>query len=251
MGEMKAILFDKDGTLMDFHSIWVKVAEEVVAELIRTYKLPTTLQTTLLQEIGVEEMFVNPHSVLAAGTSMDLAYIFCQYVPSISAPEMREWISEKLFSFMYVQRAHMKMTADLPKLLTKLREQGYILGIVTADDYEPTQLFLQQYQLQSFFEFIVTSDTFPVPKPNKQIVDAFCDRFQLHPSEVVIVGDTPTDMHLAQNSGAGYAIGVLSGTGDKETLAPLADILLPSVGELISDSGKLIWNETENFIVNR
>ncbi|MEB2589784.1 HAD family hydrolase, partial [Bacillus cereus] len=26
MEKVKAILFDKDGTLMDFHSIWIKVA---------------------------------------------------------------------------------------------------------------------------------------------------------------------------------------------------------------------------------
>lgn len=54
MEKVKAILFDKDGTLMDFHSIWIKVAEELVAECINLYQLPKSMQQDLLKEIGVE-----------------------------------------------------------------------------------------------------------------------------------------------------------------------------------------------------
>ena len=49
MEKVKAILFDKDGTLMDFHSIWIKVAEELVAEYIKLYQLPQSMQPTLLK----------------------------------------------------------------------------------------------------------------------------------------------------------------------------------------------------------
>ncbi|CAM4307921.1 haloacid dehalogenase [Bacillus manliponensis] len=244
MGTIKAILFDKDGTLMDFHSIWVKVAEEVVTEFINRHRLPITLKTAILSEIGVDGEFVDPYSALAAGTSKDLAHLLQKHVPSVAYSEVHEWVSESLFSTLYKQRSHMKMTANLPKLLTTLKEKNYIVGIVTADDYASTELFLQQYELQSFFDFIVTSDTFPVQKPNKQIVEVFCSKFNIRPNEVVIVGDTPTDLHLAKNSGAGYGIGVLSGTGDEKTLAPLADVLLPSVEELILKTGKFVWEET-------
>lgn len=244
MGTIKAILFDKDGTLMDFHSIWVKVADEVVTEFIDSHALPITFKTTILSEIGVNGDFVDPYSALAAGTSKDLAHIFHKYIPSIVYSKVHDWISEKLFSTLYKQRSHMRMTTDLPKLLTALKKKNYIIGIVTADDYASTELFLQQYELQSFFHFIVTSDTFPVQKPDKQIVEAFCSKFNVSPDEVAIVGDTPTDLHLAKNSGARYGIGVLSGTGDEKTLAPLSDVLLPSVGELISETGQLVWEES-------
>ena len=73
MEKVKAILFDKDGTLMDFHSIWIKVAEELVAECIKLYQLPQSMQPTLLKEIGVDGVFVHPRSAIAAGTSLDVA----------------------------------------------------------------------------------------------------------------------------------------------------------------------------------
>ncbi len=150
MEKVKAILFDKDGTLMDFHSIWIKVAEELVAECINLYELPKSMQPTLLKEIGVEGVFVNPRSAIAAGTSLDVAKGLCKYITSSKEKEMHKWVSKKLFSLMYEHRSYMKMTADLPRILQGLKDRGFILGVVTADDFAPTELFLKQYQLESF-----------------------------------------------------------------------------------------------------
>lgn len=51
------------------------------------------------------------------------------------------------------------------------------------------------------------------------------------PEEVMVVGDSPTDMEFAHNSG-GLAVGVLSGVGSREELKGMADILIPSVDVL-------------------
>ncbi|KAA0742798.1 HAD family hydrolase [Bacillus sp. AY3-1] len=248
MEKVKAILFDKDGTLMDFHSIWIKVAEELVAECIKLYQLPQSMQQALLKEIGVDGAFVHPRSAIAAGTSLDVAKGLCKYITSSKEEEMHEWVSGKLFSLMYEHRSYMKMTADLPRILQGLKDRGFILGVVTADDFAPTELFLKQYQLESFFDYVVASDTFPAQKPDKRIVESFCEKFHLEACEVAVVGDTPTDLYLARNGGNCYAIGVLSGTGDRQTLEPLADLVVQSVGEFISHSGELIWEQGKSNV---
>jgi phosphoglycolate phosphatase len=47
-----------------------------------------------------------------------------------------------------------------------------------------------------------------------------------------VIGDNPHDLEMARSAGAGVAIGVLSGTGTPEALAPLADHVLDSVCDL-------------------
>jgi phosphoglycolate phosphatase len=47
-----------------------------------------------------------------------------------------------------------------------------------------------------------------------------------------MVGDNRHDLEMARAGGAGLAIGVLSGTGTLETLAPIADVVLDSVADL-------------------
>ena len=51
----------------------------------------------------------------------------------------------------------------------------------------------------------------------------------------MVVGDSPTDMEFARNSGA-LAVGVLSGVGSREQLQEMADVLIPSVDDL-----NLVW----------
>lgn len=151
MEKVRAILFDKDGTLMDFHSIWIKVAEELVAEFIKLYQLPESMQQALLKEIGVDGTFVHPSSAIAAGTSLDVAKGLCKYITSSKEEEMHEWVSEKLFSLMYEHRSYMRMTADLPRILQSLKDRGFILGVVTADDFAPTEFIFKTVSIRVFF----------------------------------------------------------------------------------------------------
>ena len=48
-----------------------------------------------------------------------------------------------------------------------------------------------------------------------------------------MIGDTTADMRMGRAAGVGFNIGVLSGVGSAALLAPLADVLLPSVAQLL------------------
>ena len=47
-----------------------------------------------------------------------------------------------------------------------------------------------------------------------------------------MVGDNRHDLEMARAGGAGLAVGVLSGTGTRETLSPMADVILDSIVDL-------------------
>ena len=63
-------------------------------------------------------------------------------------------------------------------------------------------------------------------------IQAFSDLTGLKPAEIAMVGDNRHDLEMAKAGGAGLAVGVLSGTGTRESLAPLADVVLDSIVEL-------------------
>jgi phosphoglycolate phosphatase len=48
-----------------------------------------------------------------------------------------------------------------------------------------------------------------------------------------MVGDNVAELHMGRAAGAGLVVGVLSGVSSAEILAPLADIVLPSVAGLV------------------
>jgi phosphoglycolate phosphatase len=69
-------------------------------------------------------------------------------------------------------------------------------------------------------------------KPSPDAVIAVCHAFRTEPSRVAVIGDTPADLAMAREAGAGRVVGVLSGVGTAADLAA-ADVLLDSVGSLL------------------
>ncbi|WP_277422717.1 HAD family hydrolase [Photobacterium sanguinicancri] len=61
-------------------------------------------------------------------------------------------------------------------------------------------------------------------------MQGFCERCDLTPAQVVMFGDTVSDMAFGLNAGAGK-VGVLTGTATQDELAPHADFILASVAD--------------------
>jgi phosphoglycolate phosphatase len=70
------------------------------------------------------------------------------------------------------------------------------------------------------------------PKPAPDTVQAFADLTGLRSTEIAMVGDNRHDLEMARAGGCGLAIGVLSGTGTRQSLAEIADVVLDSIVDL-------------------
>jgi phosphoglycolate phosphatase len=65
------------------------------------------------------------------------------------------------------------------------------------------------------------------------MVAHLCAALGVPASSAAVVGDAPADMQMARAAGAGLTVAVLTGVGDRDDLAPLADVVLGSVTELL------------------
>mmetsp|Transcript_26710 Transcript_26710/g.57465 ORF Transcript_26710/g.57465 Transcript_26710/m.57465 type:complete len:331 (-) Transcript_26710:43-1035(-) len=68
------------------------------------------------------------------------------------------------------------------------------------------------------FSSIHGANSVPRPKPFGDGIQKCCDEMGLHPSQVIYVGDAPTDARAAVDAQCRTAIGVLWGSNDEETL---------------------------------
>jgi len=71
------------------------------------------------------------------------------------------------------------------------------------------------------------------------------DTTGLSPSEVMVVGDNVHDLEMGRNAGAGHVIGVLTGTGGHEHLAPLADRVIDSIRDLSAIVDEIVSGEDD------
>ena len=68
MKPIRMVIFDKDGTLMDFDAFWVTVSRLAVPEMLAELKVDPALAETLYEAMGIRDGITDVRGVLCWGT---------------------------------------------------------------------------------------------------------------------------------------------------------------------------------------
>lgn len=250
--KIRGVLFDKDGTLIDFNAIWMPLAFELASKFAAAGPAQSIRKNraALLKEIGVNlDGSMSPSSIYASGTMRDIADALYSAAGrlQITLPDKAQFsevIKENTNSYMAANGNRIRPIDGVACTLDALKQLGLFVGVSTSDSRTNTQLCLEEAGLLQYFDYIGCADTVSSPKPSGDLLMDFCCKFNIQPGEVAIVGDTLTDMEFAKQNNAGLAIGVLSGTCDENTLASRADVILDSVAEIVK-YGVPVWKSVQ------
>ncbi len=221
---IKAVLFDKDGTLFDFHRTWSDWAETFLTEQAGGDRAQAR---RLGAAVGfdIEARTFDQDSVLIAATPRDIAARLLPYLPGASP--------SALITRMNTLSATAPQAAAAPlvPLLEDLRARGLNLGVATNDMVAPARAHLEQAGVLHLFDHVLGCDSGHGAKPQPGMLRAFAALVGSDPAEVVMVGDSPHDLIAARTAGM-TALGVLTGMASRRQLSALADAVLPSIARL-------------------
>lgn len=225
----QGILFDKDGTLLDFNKTWLPIYRCAAREFAQG---DSKLADQLLEHHGFDasrERFLSG-SLLAAGNNDQIALAWANH---LDQQHRVEQVSERLYEIFRVEGAKQATAvAGLGETLQKLKHSGLKLGVATADSYQGIINTLQAFDVLDRFDFLAGYDSGHGAKPGGGMVIAFCQQLQLEVKTVVVVGDNRHDMEMGRNANAGLCVGVLTGTSSREDLEDIADIVLDDISAL-------------------
>lgn len=246
---IRGVLFDKDGTLLDFNSIWIPVTYQFVEEALNLCGVVdrnNVLRNELLEALGISHDSIDPDGITAHGTMDEVNKVFIDILAkngvkySLNKDTYKKMV-DLMKQLMIKHSENIKPVGNMNKLLDSLKRKGMFIGIATADIVESAQYCMERLGILDYFDFIGGDDGIVKSKPHPDLMYAFCEKCGLKPEEVAVIGDTPTDMLFAKNSGAALAVGVLCGVGSRKNLEELADIICPSTTDILLENGKLIW----------
>jgi phosphoglycolate phosphatase len=227
------LVFDKDGTLIDFQLMWGDWARELASALEKATQL--RMQDTLPALLGVDpgSGLVQPHGLLAA---TPMARIREVVVDALREEGLDARAAELAVARTWQPPDAVRLVrplADLRRLLTAIRQRVAHLAVATSDDRGPTERTLAALKIEDLLSGVVCADDGYRVKPSPEGFLALCDRVGVPPDRAAMVGDSPADMAMARAAGARRAIGVLTGVSDETELKLSADILLPSIEALV------------------
>ena len=227
------VIFDKDGTLIDFHAMWGGWARGLGERLDATIRRPVSLDVFAAIGFDPTSGRVSAGAPLAiatmAGIEETVARVLRRWCPSIAAARRA---TEAAWSIPDPVELAVPL-ADLPDLFGRLRGDGRRIAVVTTDDRAPTDATLRALGVRATVEAMICGDDgFPM-KPEPDPVFAICQVYGSEPSRVAVIGDTPADIAMGRAAGAGRVVGVRSGIGRDTDLAD-ADAIIDSIGVLLA-----------------
>ncbi|MEK7327399.1 MAG: HAD family hydrolase [Chloroflexota bacterium] len=226
------VIFDKDGTLIDFHAMWGGWVAEVGRQLETATGL--SVRERLFEIMKFDPVSGKVSDGPLAGTTMEnIRRLTVQTLHDSGLAADSVESAMRAAWHLPDPVALARPLTHLPTLFNQLHQLGAKVAVATIDDREPTQATLAGLGVDSLVDALVCADDGLPLKPAPDMILTLCKGLGVTPAQTAMVGDSTQDLEMARAAGVGLAVGVSSGVTPAETLRPLADVVLPSIANLV------------------
>ncbi|WP_151705708.1 HAD family hydrolase [Nitrincola alkalilacustris] len=227
--DVDAVLFDKDGTLLNFGDLWTGWFEALLDRVEQC--IPATVRLdrdTLRQWVGVEPTtgLWDPTGPLTIGSIDDIAAIVGLHLYQQNIPwnDSTQWIGESL---EFLQEGfdwanNVTPVGGLLRFLTSCHQADIKMAVVTSDNTVSASRQLEHLGVHGFFPVILGHDLVVRGKPFPDMALQACRQLQVAPERTLIFGDSNGDMAMGRAAGLSAGVGVCAGphlSGDHLGLA--------------------------------
>ena len=228
----QAIIFDKDGTLIEFDAMWAGWTVRLAGQLHAASGL--NVDGALFRALGYDrangKVLANGMLAVSSMAQLHKLTVDVMQAAGLNARDAT-YVVERVWCIPDPVTLARPFT-DTRALFDRLRRQHVKIAIATADDRAPTQAMVEALDIAEFIATMICADDGMPAKPQPATVRTICERMNVDPSKAMVVGDTASDMKMARAAGAGLAVGVLSGVSGASDLIPYADAIIDSVDSL-------------------
>jgi HAD superfamily hydrolase (TIGR01509 family) len=215
---VKAIIFDLDGTLVDFNLDYRSVRGDIRGHLLHA-GLPFSLlstKDTVFEMLNKADIFLRN-----SGKSSD-------YLNEIRSEALA--IADK---YELEAARDTDLLPGVNETLKNLKKMELKIGIFTLNGDKTVNYILKRFKLHNFFSVTVPRNLVKYVKPNPEHLETALKVLDVTPEETIVIGDSTVDMETAKELKV-TAIGLTTGTSTVEQLTQHgADYIMTSITDLI------------------
>ena len=233
LSNIKLIVFDKDGTLIDQNKFFAPM----IKNYLEYIKPCISDNIDLNKELGFDpiKMRLRSDSIFAIKNEKEIKNEINKIIFR-NTDQANEDSSYALINnnheFIYNDTNEIESLANISKLFGYLKEKNINITINTLDNLKNTDLMMDKYNLNNYVDEIITSDDIFNPKPDPESINFLSNKFNLPTDNIMIVGDSVTDIQLGKNSKCGATVAVKTGNYLDTEFLNDADYVIDSIDNL-------------------
>lgn len=212
---MDGILFDKDGTLLDFAELWVYWGKKWIQTIMQNAET-IDKEHSLGQSIGlyIEQNTWDPAGPLASASMSELEAILTYrlYINGMDWGKARTIVvrSQETVDNSICWKDRLKPIDGLETLLAHACSNSIQMGVITSDTTVHAKQNLRQMEIIDYFGCIVGNDAVRRGKPFPDMVYQACRELNIRPYKTIVIGDSNGDMVAGKNAEVLASIGIVS-----------------------------------------
>lgn len=185
--KIKAIVWDLDGTLIDFKINSIGARRKAI-KLLKNYGIPKqelSIQESILENVKRSRLIFDQLGF----SSKDIQKIINKVNDAVIAIEHQAALKATL-------------TKGIETVLKFLKNKSIKQAIFTYNTHANALVSLKKAQIESYFKVIVGRDDVRNLKPHPDHLKRICEQLEVQIEEILIIGDTNTDIEAAINIGS-------------------------------------------------
>ncbi|MGQ9596352.1 MAG: HAD family hydrolase [Thermoproteota archaeon] len=214
---IKAVLFDLDGTLIEFNYDYGLAKKIVIAKLI---------------EIGVDRGLLSESVPTALNVEKAITFLRDKGLSEEELRFMRRSIYEAVEPLELKAASNPIPREGVLEILKWLKGLGVRMAVCTNNCDMASDIILRKTLLKGLFDGIFTRNDVDRLKPFPDILIKACESLNVLPMDAVHIGDAPIDIIAAKSAGI-VSIGIVSRLCNAELLrAAGAELVASNMKEL-------------------
>lgn len=230
---IKGILFDKDGILVEFQTMWHQIMTNVFVRMEAELDFCQEDIEKLKKISGYENEGFTEESAVQSLSTRELIKMWSEHLEFENVH-----LNERLFEIF--QHSSLEKNIDIRLLkgveesLKYLKGKGYVLGVATADTKESAIYNLGKTNILKYFSFIGSDDGEMLAKPNADMANRFCRKEGIKKEELLIMGDSMVDFQFAKVAQAQF-VGLKAEYGELKNLVESDIVLVDNMPAMIRE----------------
>jgi HAD superfamily hydrolase (TIGR01509 family) len=214
---IKAIIFDLDGTLVDFNLDYRSVRGDIREYLLHVGIPPSLLsaKNTVFEMLKKAEIFLRNSD------------------KSSTLNEIRNEVLEIADKYELEAARETDLLPGVNETLKNLKKMNLKIGLFTLSGDKSVNYILKRFKLTNFFSVTIPRNKVNYVKPNPEHLETALKVLNVTPEETIVIGDGIVDIQTAKELNIS-AIGLTTGTS---TVAQLtkhgADYIITSITDII------------------